>query len=160
MYNDHVRSTVPSFRQADVLAKNFESRNPDLDSKFDFVHSANVIHLFSPDQQLNFLRALVFLAKPGGLLWGRQVGLQEDENQEKYRQPEGKGARFTVQQFESLISEATGWDRSSFGYEGRLVKYHELRNPRPDKEWVLQWCVQVPIDKRVVPRVVELHQSV
>jgi hypothetical protein len=157
LYNDLRTSTAPSFRQADVLAKSFQSDNPDLESKFDFVHSANVIHLFSPNQQLHFLRALVFLAKPGGLLWGRQVGLREDENMQRYRQPDGKGARFTAQEFESLIEQATGWDKSSFDYEGRLLRYHELRNPRPDKDWVLQWRVRVPVTKQVIPRVVEVH---
>lgn len=152
LYNDKRAKDTFTLRHADVLAKNFYSRNSDLDSSFDFVHSANVIHLYSPAQHLDFLRALVFLAKPNGLVWVRQVGLQEDEFIREYRQPEGKGARYTVREFQSLIEEATGWEKAEINYEGQMVEYDELRIRRPDKRWVLQWRFRVPAQKGVAWR--------
>lgn len=161
MHNEGYRSTEFSFRQADVLCKNFYNSHSDLESRFDFVHSANVIHLFPHAKQLVFLRALVFLAKPGGLIWGRQVGLTQDENTARYRQPEGKGARYTLLEFRSLIVEATGWDDNDVSFEGQLSEYEELRVARPDKRWVLQWCLRVPTEKSFkVGRIAELDYTV
>ncbi|KAG7086729.1 hypothetical protein E1B28_002662 [Marasmius oreades] len=146
MYNEYSKSPF-EFREADVLSKDFCRFNPGLESGFDFVHSANVIHLFEATRQLQFFRIMAFLAKPGGCIWGRQVGLIEDENTEVYRQPSGKGARFTASEFKSLIVEATGWDEEEIGYQSRMVKYTELRDARKDKGWVLQWSIRVPEDK-------------
>lgn len=84
------------FRQVDVLAPHFFDKCRDLGDAFDFVHTANVIHLYDKAHQESFLRALAFLVKPGGVIWGRQVGIDEDESMSRYRQLEGKGVRFIV----------------------------------------------------------------
>ena len=158
LYNEDSVSQGFEFRCADVLAKNFCSQHADLNSRFDFVHSANVIHLFAPAQQICFLKALVFRAKPGGLIWGRQVGLSEDDLINEYRQPSGKGARFTAVEFKTLIYEATSWAEDEMVYEHRLVEYEELRMARQDKHWVLQWSVRVPLDKEPKTRFVEISE--
>jgi hypothetical protein len=139
--------------------KTSASRNADLNSRFDFVHSANVIHLFAPAQQVCFFTALAFLAKPGGLIWGRQVGLSEDDLVNGYRQPSGKGARFTAAEFKALIYEATGWAEDEAAYEHQLVEYEELRVARQDKRWVLQWSVRVPLDKEPKTRFTEISNQ-
>ena len=159
LYNEDSASRGFEFRQADILAKNFISRNADLVSRFDFVHSANVIHLYSPVQQVRFLAAMAFLAMPGGLMWGRQVGLSEDDLVDGYRQPSGKGARFTAAEFKSVILQATGWAEEDVAYVHRLVKYEELRIARKAKRWVLQWSVQVPLDKEPKLRLVGISED-
>ncbi|KAJ8080805.1 hypothetical protein PM082_017640 [Marasmius tenuissimus] len=154
LYNEYSKSSF-EFREADVLSKDFYRFNPDLESAFDFVHSANVIHLFDAAKQIQFLQVMAFLAKPGGYVWGRQVGLIEDENTETYRQPSGKGARFTPSEFKSLIVDATGWDEEGIDYQSHMVKYTELRDTRKDKQWVLQWSFRVPVDNLMMRRFAE-----
>ena len=159
MYNEYSKSPF-EFREADVLSKDFCRLNASLESTFDFVHSANVIHLFSAAQQTQFFNIMAFLAKPGGCIWGRQVGLLEDENTESYRRPSGKGARFTASEFKSMIIEATGWDGDEIDYQAHMVKYTELRDARKDKGWVLQWSIRVPKDKsRAVGRFAEVESN-
>ncbi len=144
-------------RYADVLAESFFVENTDLSSRFDFVHSANVIHLYGEEQQISFFKALAFMVKPGGLIWGRQVGLsKDDELREEHRQPSGKGARFTGAEFKTLILQATGWPEAAIMYEHQTVLYEELRQARADKQWVLQWSVRVPMDKEPKARLVEV----
>jgi hypothetical protein len=155
MYNEYSKSPF-EFREADVLSEDFCRLNAGLESKFDFVHSAKVIHLFSATQQIQFFNIMAFLANSGGCIWGRQVRLLEDENTELYRRPSGKGVRFTASEFKSMIVEATGWDGEEIDYQSHTVKYTELRDARKDKGWVLQWSVRVPKDKsRVLRRFAE-----
>ena len=135
------------FRQADVLSPHFFDKCSDLRDAFDFVHTANVIHLYDEAHQESFLRALAFLVKPGGVIWGRQVGIDEDESMSRYRQPEGKGVRFTVNQFRQLWSQATGWDTAQAQFEAMLTSYDELRTPRVDKRFSMQWIIRAPVDK-------------
>ncbi|EZF78364.1 hypothetical protein H105_00617 [Trichophyton soudanense CBS 452.61] len=78
------------FRHADMLDINFADKYSDLEKKFQFIHTANVLHLFSVKEQDIFFRNLIYLAKPGGIIWGRQVGLAAN-NHPSFRQPEGKG---------------------------------------------------------------------
>ncbi len=80
----------------------------DLGDAFDFVHTANVIHLYDEAHQKLFLRALAFLVKPDGIVWGRQIGIDKDKSMSRYQQPEGKAVRFTVNQFRQLWPRATG----------------------------------------------------
>ena len=133
-----------------MLDPGFFLKFKDLAGQFDFVHSANVIHLFQEPQQEAFAQALAFLIKPGGLIWGRQVGLEADddgkETTDRFRQPEGKGMRFTIVQFRRLWLRATGWHAETLAFEAELVPYDELRERRADKDFVLQWCVRAPLD--------------
>jgi cyclopropane fatty-acyl-phospholipid synthase-like methyltransferase len=129
-----------------MIDPNFPTRYPDLRHRFYFVHSANVIHLFGVAGQETFFRNLVHLAAPGGTIWGRQVGLAE-ESEECYRQPDGKGARFTINEFRELALRVGNWDEQDARYEAQLVKYDEIRAQRQDKAWVLQWSVKVPMEK-------------
>lgn len=69
----------------------------------------------------------------------------------KFRQPEGKGMRFTIREFREFCSRmmgTKGWenegDPEEGGFEARLVRYDEIRDKRVDKQWVLQWRVDVP----------------
>lgn len=112
LYNQAESSFGVRFRKADVLDPHFYDNSSDLACRFDFVHTANVIHLYDEAQQEVFLRALAFLVKPGGLIWGRQVGIDEGSTNQ-HRHPEGKGARFTVNQFRQLWLAATGWNGTS-----------------------------------------------
>lgn len=147
MYNDTSKPPF-KFRQIDVLSKDFYAKNARLESCFDFVHSANVLHLFDPDKQLQFLQVMAFLVKPGGCLWGRQVGLADDEDRTIYRQPSGKGARFSASEFKALVLDATGWAEDDIVYQSQLVEYTELRDARRHKKWVLQWSVRIPLSKK------------
>lgn len=150
LYNHRPHDLGVRFREADVLDSDFFKKCKDLAGQFDFVHSANVIHLFDETQQEAFIQALIFLVKPGGTIWGRQVGLEDRGDRGKatnrFRQPEGKGMRFTIVQFRRLWLRATGWDAERLGFEAELVPYDELRDQRPDKRFVLQWSVCAPMD--------------
>ena len=53
------------FREVDDLHPRFIEEYSDLAGRFDFVITANVIHLYNEAQQEAFLRALAFLVKPG-----------------------------------------------------------------------------------------------
>ena len=146
MYNEGDTPSI-KFKQADALDPLFCACNASLESKFDFVHSANVVHLFQAEGQLAFIRSMAFLAKPGGLMWGCQVGLANGPDGAKYKQEEGKGTRFTAGEFKELILDATGWREEDIIYRFELVAYNELRVAKPGKNWVLQWSVRVPLDK-------------
>jgi len=154
LYNQAPNGFGAQFREADVLHPRFFEECSDLAGRFDFVHTANVIHLYDEAQQEAFLRALSFLVKPGGLIWGRQVGIVEDSTHQ-YRQPEGKGARFTVNQFRLLWLAATGWNSALTHFEAILVPYDELRSPRADKRLSMQWSVRAP-ERTPKSRIVEL----
>lgn len=150
LYKHRPQDLEVRFRQADVLDPGFFKKCKDLAGQFDFVHSANVIHLFNETQQEAFIQALVFLVKPGGMVWGRQVGLEDNEDgkeaTERFRQPEGKGTRFTIAQFRRLWLRATGWDANTLKFEAELVPYDELRDQRADKRFVLQWSIRAAKD--------------
>ena len=152
LYNQRPQDLGVRFREADVLDPGFFKQCKDLGGQFDFVHSANVIHLFDEIQQEAFAQVLAFLVKPGGTIWGRQVGLEDDIDDEAatnhLRQPEGKGKRFTIAQFRRLWLRATGWDAKRLEFEAELVPYDELRDQRVDKRFVLQWSICAPLDDR------------
>ena len=135
------------FCQADVLAPHFFDKCSDLGNAFDFVYTVNVIHLYDEAHQESFLRALAFLVKPGGVIWGRQVGINENESMTRYQQPEGKGDYFTVNQFRQLWSRAMGWDTAQAQFEAMLTSYDKLRNPRADKRFSMQWIIRAQVDK-------------
>lgn len=147
LYNEDEESSRLRFRQADMLDPRFTERTSDLQNRFHFVHTANVIHLFNLRDQETFFRNLVHLTKPGGIIWGRQVGLAENTNQSIYKQPEGKGARFTIKEFRDFLLGITGWTSADMQFEAQLVEYDELRVPRVDKNWVLQWSIHIPAGK-------------
>lgn len=132
--------------EADILNPEFCRKHCDLGNSFHFVHTANVLHLFDDSKQFKFLQNLAFLVKPGGVVWGRQVGLQ-DEAPEHYRQPAGKGSRFTLNGFRKLWQRATGWEMGEGMYMASLVSYSDLRLSRQDKEFSLEWCIRVPREK-------------
>ena len=148
LYNHRPQDLGVQFHEADMLDSSFFTKRKDLASQFDFVHSANVIHLFDETQQEAFVQALAFLVKPGGTVWGRQVGLEDDEEEatKRWRQPEGKGMRHTIAQFRRLWLRATGWDAKMLEFKAELVPYDELRDRRADKRFVLQWSVLAPTD--------------
>ena len=151
LYNDRPKDLRVQFLEIDVLDPDFFKKYKQFAGTFDFVHSANVIHLFNEPQQESFIRALAFLVKPGGLVWGRQVGLEDPSDDEQnthraFRQPQGKGVRFTVMEFRQLWLRATGWDSTAVVYEAELAPYEELRVRKDDKRFVLQWSIRVPID--------------
>lgn len=149
LYNHRPQDLEVQFRQADVLDPGFFKDGKDLAGQFDFVHSANVIHLFDESQQEAFAQALAFLVKPGRIIWGRQVGLEDNEDApDRFRQPEGKGMRFTITRFRQLWLRATGWDAATLKYEAELVTYDELRDQRPDKQFALQWSIRAPMDEQ------------
>ena len=147
LYNQPGWSLGARFRQADVLGPHFFDECKDLADAFDFVHTANVVHLYDEAHQESFLRALAFLVKPGGMIWGRQVGLEEDESRSHYRQPEGKGVRFTVNGFRQLWSRATNWDTAQAQFEAILTPYDELRSPQANKRFSMQWSIRAPVHK-------------
>ena len=154
LYNDRPEDLGVRFLEIDVLDRNFFQKCKEFAGTFDCVHSANVIHLFDESQQESFIRALAFLVKPGGLVWGRQVGLEDPSDDENtiyraFRQPEGKGVRFTIVQFRQLWLRATGWDSTSVVYDAELVPYEELRVRKDDKRFVLQWCIRAPMHYHV-----------
>ena len=68
LYNQVQYSFGARFRKADVLDPRFYDNCIDLAGRFDFVHTANVIHRYDEAQQEVFLRAFGFLVKPGGLI--------------------------------------------------------------------------------------------
>lgn len=146
LYNEDLATTKLHFQQADMINPDFPTKYPDLRDRFQFVHSANVIHLFEVAGQEIFFRNLVHLVAPGDTIWGRQVGLAE-EFEEGYRQPVGKGARFTINEFRDLVLDVGNWDEKDAQYEAQLVKYDEIWAQRQDKAWVLQWSVKVPVGK-------------
>ena len=146
LYNEPPTSKL-RFRQADMLDPKFAERNTNLQDRFHFVHTTNVIHLFDIKGQETFFRNLIYLAKPRGVIWGRQVGLAEDENVSAYRQPDGKGLRFTVNEFREFCFGISGWSPEEARFDAQLVKYDEIRAKRVDKQWVLQWSITVPRDK-------------
>ncbi|OAL68878.1 hypothetical protein A7D00_7133 [Trichophyton violaceum] len=131
------------FRHADMLDINFADKYSDLGKKFQFVHTANVLHLFSVKEQDIFFRNLIYLAKPGGIIWGRQVGLAANDHP-SFRQPEGKGYRFTILEFRDWCLKIAGWDAATAHFNAQLVEYDEIRAKREDKKWVLQWQLRVP----------------
>jgi len=154
LYNQTRNSFGAQFMEANVLDPRFFEECSGLAGRFDFVHTANVIHLYDEAQQETFLRAISFLVKPGGLIWGRQVGISEDSTKLS-RQPEGKGARFTVDEFRELWLAATGWDSVLTHFEAILVPYDELRSPRADKRLSMQWSIRAPVHT-TMDRMVEL----
>ena len=103
LYNQLGWSLGARFRQADVLGLHFFDKCSDLANAFDFVHTANVIHLYDEAHQESFLRALAFLVKPSGMIWGRQVGIDEDESMSGYRHPDGKGVRFICERISPVV---------------------------------------------------------
>ena len=135
------------FRQADVLGPHFFDKCSDLGDAFDFFHTANVIHLYDEAHQESFLRALAFMVKPGGIICGRQVGIDEDESMSRYQPPEGKAVRFTVNQFRQLWSRATGWDTAQAQFEAMLTSYDELWTPLANKRFSIQWSIRAQLDK-------------
>ncbi|KAF2630905.1 hypothetical protein BU25DRAFT_455960 [Macroventuria anomochaeta] len=141
LYNEDKASSGHHFFLANMLDPSFKDKARNLQHRFHFVHTANVIHLFNVEDQKIFFQNLVYLAAPGGTIWGRQVGLAEDNNQSLYKQPAGKGARFTIIGFRNFLLEATGWTLADMQFEAQLVEYHELRVKRMDKNWVLQWSI-------------------
>ncbi|KAJ2903744.1 hypothetical protein MKZ38_009396 [Zalerion maritima] len=136
LYNESESSPVAQFRQADMLHPEFANTYYDLKDKFQFVHTANVIHLFDIRGQEIFFRNLLYLVKPGGTVWGRQVGLAAD-HQPEHKQPDGKGYRFTMMEFRDWCLRIANWDVEDVGFEAQLVEYDELRAKREDKRWVL-----------------------
>ncbi|KAG8630059.1 hypothetical protein KVT40_001678 [Elsinoe batatas] len=141
LYNHTQKDLKVHLIGADVLASDFFDRHQGLKGTFDIVHSANVIHLFDRKQQIRFLSALAFLVKPGGLVWGRQVG--EDENSPTWgKKIAGKGERFTPAEFRTMWIEATGWSLASWDYCSRLVIYDELRLIPDYKRLSLEWSVR------------------
>lgn len=159
LYNESRNAAGFRFRQADMLDPKFSETNIDLQDAYHFVHTANVIHLFGLKDQEIFFRNLVYLAKPGGRIWGRQVGLQEDEFQSSYKQPDGKGARFTMKEFRNFCLEITRWSLADINFEAQLVRYEEIRAPRKDKQWVLQWSIQVSPRKLATDRILLMEES-
>ncbi|KOS20768.1 hypothetical protein ESCO_004370 [Escovopsis weberi] len=146
LYDEGQTGPKPTFRHADLVDREFPQRHPDLRHRFDLVHSANVIHLFDVEDQDAFFRNLVFLAKPGDTIFGRQVGLAAD-HPASYRQPEGKGYRFTALEFRDWCLRIGGWDAEGVDgpvFEAQVVQYDEIRLKRADTGWVLQWRVRVP----------------
>ncbi len=63
MYNQDEKSFRLRFVEVDMLATDFFHRNEHLKVQFDYVHTANVIHLFNEEQQMRFIIALAFLVK-------------------------------------------------------------------------------------------------
>ena len=98
-------------------------------------------------EQEAFVRALAFLVKPGGMVWGRQVGLAGDEGSGRWKRPEGKGVRFSVEGFRQLWVRASGWEERKVIFEAVLMPYEELRVKTADKGFVLQWAVRAPVDE-------------
>jgi len=147
LFNEEGNSPAIKFLQGDALDPKFSLRFTRLESKFDYVHSANVVHLFNELQQIDFIRSLAFLVRPGGVIWGRQVGLADTPSGRKFKHEDGKGTRFTINEFKQLILEATGWNGETVDYKAQLVAYDELRASAPGKRWVLQWSIRVPLDK-------------
>ncbi|KAF4971259.1 hypothetical protein FSARC_1881 [Fusarium sarcochroum] len=143
LYNENENCSGPRFRQADMLQPKFGNKYGDLIQQFDAVHTSNVLHLFSREEQEVFFQNLILLTKPGGVIWGRQVGLAPKHPLD-YRQPDGKGFRFTVAEFRQWCLRVAGWDPVSVNVEAELVEYDDLRTKREDKKWVLQWKIQVP----------------
>lgn len=120
-----------------MLHPRFAEEYPGLIRKFDLVHTANLLHLFDVEAQAIFFHNLVPLAKPGSVIFGRQVGLAPGYPAE-YKQPDGKGYRFTVVEFRDWCSRITGWQTDATEFEGQLVQYDDLRAKREDKKWALQ----------------------
>ena len=135
------------FRQADVLGPDFFEKCSNLGDAFDFFQMANVIHLYDEAHQEWSFLALTFLVKPGGIIWGRQVGIDEDEYMSRYQQPERKAVRFTVNQFRQLWSRATGWDTAQAQFEAMLTSYDELWTPLANKRFSIQWSIRAQLDK-------------
>ncbi|KAE8406592.1 hypothetical protein BDV37DRAFT_58451 [Aspergillus pseudonomiae] len=146
LYNEDLATTKLRFQQADLVDPSFPSKHAHLHNKFHLVHSANVIHLFGVAEQEIFFRNLIHLVAPGGMIWGRQVGLADDLGV-GHHQLEGKGARFTIDEFRKLVLRAGGWGETEARYEAQFVKYREIRAAHQYKAWVLQWSVQVPVEK-------------
>jgi len=132
-----------------MVGPKFAERNRDLEDGIHFVHTANVIHLFDMKGQETFFRNLIYLAKPGGVIWGRQVGLAEDDDISTYRQPDGKGLRFTTNEFREFCLGISGWNPEEARFDAQLVKYDEIRTKRVDKQWALQWSITVPWDSHL-----------
>ncbi len=59
----------------------------------------------------------------------------------------GKAVRFYVNQFRQLWSRATGWDTAQAQFEAMLTSYDELRTPRADKRFSIQWSIRTLLDK-------------
>ncbi|KAL9110333.1 MAG: hypothetical protein Q9227_005064 [Pyrenula ochraceoflavens] len=159
LYNEDGRASKLRFRQEDMLSPKFIDETSDLCNRFDFVHTANVIHLFTPKNQETFFRNLLHLAKPAGTIWGRQVGLADDMNQAIYKHPEGKGSRFTISEFRAFIAGITGWTAEDMRFEAQLVEYDELRIQRVDKKWVLQWSIRVPEGRLARDRIMAVGEA-
>ena len=123
LYNQRPGKSAVRYRIADVLHPQFQEKCSDLAGQFDFVHTANVIHLFDEHNQERFLQSLAFLVRPEGVVWGRQVGLEDNDMALYYRQPAGKGARFTVNEFRKLWARVTGWDTTGGRFTAKLVEY-------------------------------------
>lgn len=118
-----------------MLHPKFSDEYSDLIHKFVVVHTANVLHLFDTEQQGIFCKKLALLVKPGSVIWGRQVGLAPG-HPPGFRQPEGKGYRFTVVEFRNWCLRIAGWDAESAEFEGQLVEYEDICVKRGDKRWV------------------------
>ncbi|KAK4063519.1 uncharacterized protein Triagg1_9396 [Trichoderma aggressivum f. europaeum] len=119
LYNQNRTDSPTTFVQANILDPDFTRRFSHLKGKFDYVHSANVIHLFDYASQVAFLRALAFLAKPGGLVWGRQVTETEDSPTRSVKL-EGKGERFTPVEFMRMWTTATGFQGPGIEWTSRI----------------------------------------
>jgi hypothetical protein len=143
LYNEKGPQNGPHFRCADLTDRNFTSTHSNLNRRFKFVHTANVLHLFDVGKQEVFFRNLIFMTEPGGIIWGRQVGLAPN-HLAQYRQPLGKGYRFTLKEFRDWCLNIGGWEAADAQFHAQLVEYDEIRGKRLDKNWVLQWRVIVP----------------
>jgi len=143
LFNQTPRSFGIRFVQADILSVDFYTRYAHLAGQFDYVHSANVIHLFDADTQHRFAQVLSFLCKPGGIIWGRQVG-ESDDSATRGLKIEGKGHRFTANEFRRMWLDSTGWDQIDIEFESRLVRYEEMRLLPEYKRNSLEWVVKVP----------------
>ncbi|KAI0406632.1 hypothetical protein F4802DRAFT_87795 [Xylaria palmicola] len=143
LYNHTPKELSTTFVQANVLDPEFTRRFSHLRGQFDYVYSANVVHLFDHASQIAFLQALAFLVKPGGAVWGRQVAETEDSPTRSVRLP-GKGERFTAVEFMRMWVAATGIEGSSLEWTSKLVPYDELRLVPDYKKNCLEWCVRMP----------------
>ncbi|KAK3935311.1 S-adenosyl-L-methionine-dependent methyltransferase [Diplogelasinospora grovesii] len=143
LYNQSPADFPVTFLQADILSPDFPRRFAHLRAQFDYVHSANVVHLFDYEGQLTFLRHLAFLVKPGGLVWGRQVG-EADDSPTRSLRLEGKGDRFTPSEFMRMWRDASGL-AGDMDWTSRLVPYDELRLVPDYKKNSLEWAVRMPV---------------
>lgn len=147
LYNQPTKAFPITFIAADVLDPRFFKRHSNLRARFEYVYSANVVHLFDYNNQIAFLRVLAFLTKPGGLIWGRQVGEEETSATHSVKL-EGKGERFTPNEFRRMWMEAIGVKTNDLEWMSRLVPYDELRLVKDYKRLSMEWALRMPSEPR------------